>query len=182
MRKELDDFLVNNFPIIYRDRYGKSSKETLMCFGFECHDGWFHLIIGLSKRLEDIAKKQPFSNNKIKNLIWPVLEKTGNYLENNLKGPPGIIEEWFWAYYDNFVKSDERLVAVQIKQKFGTARFYFDNTTQKAKDIIKEYENKSSITCEMCGEEGRLRNINGWYVTICDEDFAEIMKENEKSI
>ena len=43
MRKELDDKLCANYPEIFRDRH-KSMRETAMCWGFECGDGWYSLI------------------------------------------------------------------------------------------------------------------------------------------
>lgn len=55
MKKEYDEYLVKNFPGLYRQRY-LSPKETCMCWGFNTGDGWFPLIKKLS---EDIIKISP---------------------------------------------------------------------------------------------------------------------------
>lgn len=51
MRKELDEQLVREFPLLYADRSG-DMKQTAMCWGFDCGDGWFQIIYDLSKKLE----------------------------------------------------------------------------------------------------------------------------------
>ena len=55
MRKEYDEYLVKNFPNLYRQRY-LSPQETCMCWGFDTGNGWFDLIKRLS---EDITKISP---------------------------------------------------------------------------------------------------------------------------
>lgn len=47
MSPELDRKLVAKYPELYRDRY-KSMKQTAMCWGFDCGDGWFGIIDQLS--------------------------------------------------------------------------------------------------------------------------------------
>jgi hypothetical protein len=59
----------------------------------------------------------------------------------------------------------------QIKEKFGTLRFYTGSILYEYADeveaIINEVETKSETTCEKCGEEGKLRGT-GWLSTECD--------------
>jgi len=43
MKKELDEALCRKYPALFKDRHG-NIRETLMCWGFECGDGWYHLI------------------------------------------------------------------------------------------------------------------------------------------
>ena len=54
----------------------------------------------------------------------------------------------------------------QIKEKFGTLRFYsaLDDTLDK---MIEEAEKLSSETCEACGAPGRVRHT-GWWLCLCD--------------
>ena len=59
----------------------------------------------------------------------------------------------------------------QIKEKFGTLRFYLD-TTPAHRDatwdaFVREAESASARTCERCGAPGTLRGGN-WYMTRCD--------------
>ena len=58
--------------------------------------------------------------------------------------------------------------AVQVKEKFGTLRFYIDLGTDDVFAAIEEAERESAVTCEACGKPGRLR-VGGWLTTRCDE-------------
>jgi hypothetical protein len=43
MNRELDKKLVEKYPLIFRDRHG-NIKETAMCWGFDCGDGWYNIL------------------------------------------------------------------------------------------------------------------------------------------
>lgn len=58
MKAELDDLLCQRFPNLYRDRRG-NPRETLMCFGFSCGDGWFNIVYMLSSALENLSTSFP---------------------------------------------------------------------------------------------------------------------------
>lgn len=116
MNRENTEYLIENFPNLYQDAVC-SPKESLMCFGFECGDGWFELIKELSEKLEPEA---------------------------------GV-------------------VAIQVKEKFGGLRFYLrGGAPDRVWDLIDEAEEKSEVTCEVCGKPGTLRG-GGWVRTLCDE-------------
>jgi len=51
MTEEKDRLLCERYPEIFKDRRG-DPKETLMCFGFECSDGWFDIIDTLCKNIQ----------------------------------------------------------------------------------------------------------------------------------
>lgn len=57
--------------------------------------------------------------------------------------------------------------ASQVKEKFGTMRFYMTMETDEMSKIVDEVERKSAETCEECGEKGELRR-GGWLVTLCN--------------
>ena len=62
---------------------------------------------------------------------------------------------------------------VQIKEKYGTLRLYFDGHKLSKKALVKVLEAidlaeaRSACSCEECGAEGRLYDRNGWYLTRC---------------
>lgn len=70
---------------------------------------------------------------------------------------------------------------LQVKEKYGTLRFYYDDRKYEYPEIIKncigmlvsKAENKSAKICEKCGEKGKLRAkmINKYtlWFTACDE-------------
>lgn len=63
----------------------------------------------------------------------------------------------------------ENFVIAQIKEKFGSLRFYVDNSTTEIYNIISKYEKLSETTCEVCGKTGKLQRGNtGWYSVRCD--------------
>ena len=67
----------------------------------------------------------------------------------------------------------ERLLIRQIKEKFGTLRFYWsgpfdDPTSERISEAIELAEFRSEVTCETCGRRGRLMNAQGWLATNCD--------------
>lgn len=66
-------------------------------------------------------------------------------------------------------------VVLQIKEKFGTLRFYMSYYTDEIEELIKEAEEQSAKTCELCGKEGRVGIRNGWWVTRC-QDCAPILE------
>ena len=43
MKQELDELLCQRYPKIFVNRHG-DPKQTLMCWGFECGDGWYNII------------------------------------------------------------------------------------------------------------------------------------------
>ena len=129
MKSELDKKLVEDFPILYQDRY-KTPQETIMCFGFECGDGWEILIRKLSEKIEGY----------------------------------------------NRVHLDSPVVAVQVKEKFGTLRFYVSNNPEEVCNWIDEAETESEVVCEQCGKLGKLRG-EGWLYTMCDECWEKFCEE-----
>jgi len=112
MNKENTLKLLKAFPHLYSG-YTLSPRENLMCFGFECGDGWFDLIWRLSERLESLG-----------------------------------------------------VVALQVKEKFGTLRFYADGG-EEAFTLIGEAEEESNRTCELCGQAGQLYCRSFWLKTLC---------------
>jgi len=69
----------------------------------------------------------------------------------------------------------ESSFVLQVKEKYGTLRFYVD-TDEKILDKIEEIEKESEKICEICGKEGLLRTDLGWWLTLCDEDYKERKK------
>lgn len=64
----MDDFrtqkLYQSFPTIYRERL-MTLTQSEMPRGFQCGNGWYEIICGVSANLEVIARKQDDDDNKI---------------------------------------------------------------------------------------------------------------------
>ncbi len=56
--------------------------------------------------------------------------------------------------------------AVQVKEKFGGLRFYYDGGDNVVRGLVDMTESMSYYTCEDCGNPGVLRK-GGWLRTLC---------------
>ena len=56
MNQELTQKLYDDFPELFRGK-DKSMRETLMCFGFDCRDGWFRIIYELSSDIMKLSEQ-----------------------------------------------------------------------------------------------------------------------------
>ena len=62
-----------------------------------------------------------------------------------------------------------QLVVAQVKEKFGTLRFYVDGgPSERQYACIDRAEYLSARTCEVCGDEGLPRQ-GGWIKVLCDK-------------
>lgn len=68
--------------------------------------------------------------------------------------------------------------AFQVKEKFGTLRFYMCASTKEMEALIDEAESKSETICEGCGAKAETREFGGWLRTTCDA--CEEKKKNQK--
>ena len=64
------------------------------------------------------------------------------------------------------------IVALQVKEKYGTLRFYISAYDDTIEDYIEEAAKKSAGTCEQCGKQGKLRGTV-WLYAACDEHTRE---------
>lgn len=62
----------------------------------------------------------------------------------------------------------DEIYAVQIKEKFGTLRFYMNQETPFISGAIDLADSMSSSICEECGLPGRSTN-KGWIKVLCEE-------------
>ena len=61
MSPELDAKLCQKYPLIFSQRY-LSMKETAMCWGFECGDGWYNIIDALCANIQHSINEKNRSN------------------------------------------------------------------------------------------------------------------------
>jgi hypothetical protein len=78
------------------------------------------------------------------------------------------LEQYAKAYYEKYGREQSCLMyPIQIKEKYGTLRFYMSCETDETYAMIEQTEHVSAITCERCGKPGKLRCENGWYEVRC---------------
>lgn len=72
--------------------------------------------------------------------------------------------------------------ASQVKEKFGTLSLYTNPTScsyEVFASIIREAAHQSMVTCEKCGQPGKLRR-SGWLKTLCGKCALEASKITQK--
>jgi len=83
-----------------------------------------------------------------------------------------LCREIQWHIDHNAKIETTQFVASQVKEKFGTLRFYGDGGDDKIHNFIWFAESVSAITCEKCGAPGKRRG-HGWIYTACDSHTRE---------
>lgn len=117
------------------------------CSYFEHQDGWLDIIEELANKLEPLIEKC------LRERVTPCVARIKNF-----KQVP-YFEEYDYPH------------AIQVKEKFGTLRFYMSHATDEMYKLREEAELKSSETCELCGKPGHRRNT-AWISTLCEECFS----------
>lgn len=81
---------------------------------------------------------------------------------------------------------DPDYTLAQVKEKFGTLRFYYDlsdmdnpNAGEIAR-IVRQYELLSSLTCQFCGADGTIHEIEYWWSTLCEGCYQEELTRKKK--
>ena len=84
---------------------------------------------------------------------------------------------WYRLVVDldaRLVELDPDYVVHQVKEKFGTLRFYCspgggpDSPAAESFDaLVEETQRASAAICERCGSPGALTERNGWLKTLC---------------
>ena len=77
-------------------------------------------------------------------------------------------------------KLEKNFTVVQVKEKFGSLRFYIHGGNKLIWDIVFEAEKEASNTCEKCGRLGKLDTRFGWYLTLCKECSINREKEHKE--
>lgn len=78
------------------------------------------------------------------------------------------------SYIDNNAHLDiPQVVATQVKEKFGTLRFYYDGGNEYIDGIVSHTEYLSEFYCEECGTTNEVGLTAGWYKTICKKCWID---------
>jgi hypothetical protein len=61
----------------------------------------------------------------------------------------------------------ESIHAIQVKEKYGTLRFYLSSYNEVLESLIEEATERSSKTCEVCGSPGEVIG-DSWLYCACE--------------
>lgn len=100
----------------------------------------------------------------------------GKGWENLLKPIFDYINEY------NLDKDDyNKIIPVQIKEKFGGLRVYTNFETSTLAKLIHQAEEESYNTCEVCGSKDNVgHTFKGWIRTICLNCIKKECEENDR--
>jgi hypothetical protein len=167
MDQKLDEALCRVAPHLFADRYG-DMRSTCMMWGFEVGDGWFQLLDKAAMDLELLIvayiKDHPEERNPFP---WFMFGRYGIQwtICNPHRSVSRLIE---WMAIELGLRNPDPWWprASQVKEKYGTLRFYMTSGTDEMYAITDKAERQSSVTCEFCGKPGKLRG-RGWLYTRC---------------
>jgi len=126
------------------------NQETCMYWGLSCGDGWYDILDDLCGTIQG-------------HLDW--CNGTGQYADLDRKDPPEPVSQ---------------LKATQVKEKFGTLRFYARGGDEYCRGAISMAERETHRTCERCGLPGVSRRIGWGAATYCDSCSEKCIKEREQ--
>lgn len=118
-----------------------NKMTTAMCWGFDHGDGWYHLLDSLCHTIQ-------------------------SHIDSNQ-------EHIHWCYQNGAEPPEEipQVVAVQVKEKYATLRFYYNGGDSHIDGAVHAIETLSRYVCEECGKPGEVRN-DGWLRTLCDDHYV----------
>lgn len=88
------------------------------------------------------------------------------------KGWKDLVEILFDAivFYEKHNVNNAKYTQVnikQVKEKFGSLRFYYSGGDGYIRGLVDIAEMISSTICEVCGEKGEIVNSSGYYHAAC---------------
>jgi hypothetical protein len=172
MNKELDHQLCTKYPKIFKNRHA-DMRTTAMCWGFEHGDGWYNIIDMVCNNIQHHIDQTRSRRHDA--LVW------NRALSRAIRGDFSTysrLKTWQQKWIDEALVDPEpqlkvvpeacpQVVAMQVKEKFGTLRFYYSGGDDFVSGAERMAESMSSVTCETCGSPGITRQ-GGWIQTLCD--------------
>ena len=183
MKSKLSQDLIDKYPSLFNgdllnpkdlatSTHTKSvprSSKNIKNFGIECGDGWYTIIDHLLRNIDqhikhtnDWLKKGSHRYNFLRKLSYNLRVKSSCNQKIRIK-----LGEWIEK---NSPKVYAPLIifnVAQIKEKFGTLRFYYIGGDEKIAGMVSMAESISYYTCETCGSTHNIGQTQGWIRIMC---------------
>jgi len=153
MRKELQDRLFKKYPKIFKQK-DMTMQETAMCWGIACGDGWYDLIDELCGEIQ----------NRVKNINRSRQHKIKNSPKTLI---PVCVEKFICE-------------AVQVKEKWGSLRFYIYGGDDFIQGSISLAESLSHKLCAQCGLKKEKTDTNRSLCLNCQDKFLTRRKNENR--
>ena len=166
----LSNYLNMQFPELYKKERNGQSHGT----GFSCDNGWFNILLSLSYSISNILEDRKKTNIMLQNVKEDILN-------NNEKDYPYWLKDYILKNGNkdllnhpkfNEPEETDKIVVVQVKEKFGVLCYYVDRSDKVINEVIENASSLSSMTCETCGSPGRTRR-GSWIRVLCDDHAKE---------
>ena len=150
MEKKLDELLVK-YPLIF-------AVKRKYPFYFECGDGWYHIIDRLCANAQSHintsrgqrARALRFNRAMRRVRAGAPIEALARVLGVNGRITDFTItwakEELARGQFKPVPEAVPQLVATQVKEKFGTLRFYYDGGDDEISGMVRMAEAMSGVT------------------------------------
>jgi len=171
-RSSFETLLFSRFSFIYRQK-SLSPSQTCMCWGIDTGPGWY-------KILWDLSKKIALEVKKTRELQKPYLILEGKNNNELFRSSKFIIASTIFLFNKYFLRKDlffiiDGFYVSQVKEKYGTLRFYCGIASDAIYSFIDEAEVASVETCEACGKSSKEENdrkkntpeTGGWVYNEC---------------
>jgi hypothetical protein len=152
MTPELEQHIREKYPLIFSQRCEMS-----------INDGWFDIIDilcgNIQNRIDNVIRQREYTIEWNENVNDPDFEWTA-FVKREEREVPKLIEQ---------------VVATQIKEKFGTLRFYYSGGDEFIRGLESMAASMTSRTCEECGSPGTSRSTKKqrWIRVLCDKHAEE---------
>jgi hypothetical protein len=158
MTPELDQHIREKYPLIF-------SQPCEMSIG----DGWFDIIdvlcANIQGHIDNVARQRRWAiewNDQVNDPNDDWSDK--GYIKREERKVPELVEQ---------------VVATQIKEKFGTLRFYYQGGDNYIRGLESMADSMSARICEDCGKPGK-KTTGGWIRTLCEEHTHEKEIQDER--
>ena len=147
----------------------------------ECGDGWFDIIETLCHCIQNRVntsrqnRARDLRLNRAIRAGWAgnkkPLETYYQFGSSSYKVDPKVadrVDEMLAK--KTLVKPSmamKQIIATQVKEKFGTLRFYYSGGDEYIDGMVCMAEALSKRTCEKCGGRAQSQTKSGWIKTLC---------------
>ena len=154
MTPELEQHIREKYPLIFSQRCEMS-----------INDGWFDIIdmlcANIQNRIDNAVTQRQYAIEWNKDVNDPDYDWADrSFVKRKERQVPELVEQ---------------VVATQIKEKFGTLRFYYNGGDEFIRGLDSMAASMTSRTCEECGSPGTSRSTKKqrWVRVLCDKHAEE---------
>jgi hypothetical protein len=182
MKTELQEKIFSKYPKIFGDRT-KPMTETCMCWGLEVGDGWYDLIDVLCESLTNTyTTSLELDEEDGKRLgVEPYVDRDGKasyYFKVEMPQVKAsqVKEKYGTLRFYHYLELDEAIISLLETKKYPDLQSTIDRFSNYVDGIIHFAETASGRTCEITGQPGELHATGGTrsgWLKVVNKDWAK---------